>query len=172
MTSSLVNTEYTFRYYKKDKIPNELVGLFLGKEKKNLNYLKSMSSYVIVTFIGLRDKEHSFIIVKSNYEQYYNNVLKMLDTYLNDAYEKLDAIKEQKKGLKIIKQKQHESKVKKEMADRIQREIAEKQIEELKKECNNNMLSSIDSTDLKEANATYNLKIMNNQFYGLTVDDD
>jgi len=172
MTSSLVNNEYTFRYYKKDKIPNEIVGLFLGKEKKNLNYLKSMSSYVIVTFIGLRDKDYSFIIVKSNYEQYYNNVLKMLNTYLNEAYDKLAAIKEHKKGLKIIKQKQHESKVKKEMAERIQREIAEKQIEALKKECNNNMVSNIDSTDLKESNTACNLKIMNNQFYGLTVDDD
>ena len=151
----------TFKYYEKVRIENDIIGLFLGKEKKNLNHLKSISNNVIVSFVSLRDKDFSLVIIKSNIEQQYSYVYRQLKLYINNANQKLLAIKEQKKGIKIIKQKQRENKIKKEIAERIEKEISQKKIELLKQECNNN--DSVNDED------DTNIYISNNPYFKLDV---
>lgn len=154
----------TFNYYEKIKIDNNITGLFLGKEKKNLNYLRSLSDNVILSFISLRDKNYSLVIIKSNNENEYLNVYKQLKMYINNANKQLLVIKEHKKGIKIVKQTQRENAIKKEMAERIEKEIAQKQINLLKQECNNNDNVSDDIYNVTSSS--------NNPFFGLNVDYD
>lgn len=160
-----------FRFYEKLYLNNDIVGLVLGKEKVNLNTLKSISNNVIVSFVGLREKDFSLIILKSNYQDEFKAVLKATRHTINEANNKLNSIKEQKKGLKIVKQKQRENKIKKEIAERIKKEIATKELESLKSQCNNNEeVRNIEITN--EVTKAFNQQKTKNGFYGLEVNYD
>lgn len=165
------NERINYKFYEKLYLNNDIIGLILGKGKHNLNKLKSISNYVIVSFVGLREKEFSLLILKSNNQVEFNNVLKASRQLINESSKKLNSIKEQKKGLMIVKKQQRENKIKKEIAESIQREISIKELENLKSQCNNNEEVKYNEKT-KEVNKAFNQQKTKNTFYGLEVDYD
>jgi hypothetical protein len=119
------NKEYdkVFVYNDMVVVEKDIIGYFLGKGKKNFEYLKSLSTNVI---LELRKKNNNLLItIKSNNKQDYNLVNKQLDKYLQLSYEKLKQLKEMKRNVKKLEEKKRENKIRKELEEKILRQLEE-----------------------------------------------
>lgn len=135
-SKKMLNDKPLFVYNEQVEIEKDMIGFFLGKGKKNLESLQTMSRNVILDFKKV-NRNYSLITIKSNHKEEYNLVKKQLYNQLRLASDKLRQVKETRKGIRKLKEKQRENKMRKELEEKIKIELESK-----------NNLTYLQSTDM------------------------
>jgi hypothetical protein len=160
-----------YQHYQRINVPTEYTNIVIGKKFKNINNIKSLSPVVNVAFISDREQGNNRFIVKSNDKTEFDRVMKNIKTLMNSSYTIYQDIKKQEKENRKVQAKLREIQVRKELSKKIEKEMQEREMEQIKLEC----IGVSNHKAEKEHNATkkaYERSKGNNPFYGLEIEDD
>jgi hypothetical protein len=162
----------TFINYNKINIPNEYINIVIGKKFRNINNIKSLSPEVRVSFISDRDNGNNYFIIKSNNTSEFNRVLRNIDNLINQSYNIYKEIKNQEKEKRKIQKKFKEIKIRKEISEKIEKEMLEKEMNEIKLACASNLTNNVKNNLADNLNINNRTLKSNNPFYGLEIEYD
>ena len=170
MSSSNQEQRPQYQHYQRINVPPEYTNIVIGKKFKNINNIKSLSPVVNVAFISDREHGTSRFIVKSNDKSEFERVMKNIKTLMNSSYTIYQDIKKQEKENRKVQAKLREIQVRKELSKKIEKEMQEREMEQIKLSCVNELEHKKEKERLVDERNYEKFK-SNNPFYGLEIED-
>lgn len=160
-----------YKYYQRIFVPSEYTNIVIGKKFKNINNIKSLSPSVNVTFITNKEQESNTFIIKSNDKIEYDRVIKNVNMLISNSYNIYKDIKKQEKENRKVKTKLREIKIRKELSKKIEKEMQDKEMEQIKSSYINNDEKHVSNKD-NNSKSLYDKYKSKNPFFALEIDSD
>lgn len=160
-----------YKYYQRIFVPSEYTNIVIGKKFKNINNIKSLSPSVNVTFITNKEQESNTFIIKSNDKIEYDRVIKNVNMLISNSYNIYKDIKKQEKENRKVKTKLREIKIRKELSKKIEKEMQDKEMEQIKSSYINNDEKHVSNKD-NNSKSLYDKYKSKNPFFALEIESD